>query len=114
MRENLELSHGAIFGEYAMMRLGETLGKHRGHELVHEAAVAAATGKGAFLDEIGKLPGGAALSADISNKLTQDGASGICKEYALHYGALVEHIGAGPLPTVEQRSIGAYLKTASP
>ncbi|MBP0573973.1 hypothetical protein J8J27_25070, partial [Mycobacterium tuberculosis] len=35
MRANLELSHGAIFGEYAMMRLGESIGKHRGHELVH-------------------------------------------------------------------------------
>jgi adenylosuccinate lyase len=111
MRQNLELSHGAIFGEYAMMRLGETLGKHKGHELVHDAAVAAASGKGAFLDEIDKLPGGAALSADIRTKLAQDGASGICKEYALHYGALVEAIGTGPLPSVEQRSIGAYLKS---
>ena len=109
MRENLELSHGAIFGEYAMMRLGETLGKHKGHELVHEAAIAAATGKGTFLDEIAKLPGGEVLSAEIREKLDQDGASGICKEYALHYAALVEHIGSGPLPTVGQRSIGAYL-----
>ena len=114
MRQNLELSHGAIFGEYAMMQIGASLGKHKGHELVHEAAVAAATGKGAFLDEIEKLPGGAALSADIRNKLVRDGVSGICGEYALHYGALVEHIDTGPLPSVEQRFIGAYLKPGNP
>lgn len=112
MRHNLELSNGAIFGEYAMMQLGKTLGKHKGHEFVHEAAVAAASGNGVFLDEIAKLPGGSALGADIRAKLAQDGASGICKEYALHYGALVEAIGTGPLPSVEQRSIGAYLKSA--
>lgn len=113
MRENLDLSHGGIFGEYAMMRLGETLGKHKGHELVHEAAVAAATGEGEFLDEIARLPGGAALSIDIRDKLARDGASGICKEYALHYAALVEHIGTGPFPGVEQRSIGAYLRSTA-
>ena len=112
MRENLELSHGAIFGEYAMMRLGETLGKHKGHDLVHEAAVAASTGKGSFLDEVARLPGGAALSADIRARLAEDGANGICKEYALHYGALVEHIGSGPFPSAEQRAIGAHLRAA--
>lgn len=112
MRENLELSHGAIFGEYAMMRLGETLGKHTGHDLVHEAAVAASTGRGSFLDEVARLPGGAALSADIRARLAEDGANGICKEYALHYGALVEHIGSGPFPSAEQRAIGAHLRAA--
>jgi adenylosuccinate lyase len=113
MRENLELSHGAIFGEYAMMRLGETLGKHKGHDLVHEAAVAASTGKASFLDEVARLPGGAALSADIRARLAEDGANGICKEYALHYGALVEHIGSGPFPSAEQRAIGAALRSAA-
>jgi adenylosuccinate lyase len=114
MRENLELSHGAIFGEYAMMRLGETLGKHRAHELVHDAAIAAATGKAPFLDEVAKLPGGAPLRTDIEDRLARDGASGICKEYALHYAALVENLGPGPVPTAELRYINAYLKTDRP
>lgn len=114
MRENLELSHGAIFGEYAMMRLGETMGKHKSHELVHEAAIAAASGKGSFLDEIAGLPGGAELRADIEERLAHDGASGICKEYALHYAALVENLGDAPLPSAEKRTINAYLKSDRP
>jgi adenylosuccinate lyase len=114
MRENLELSDGAIFGEYAMMQFGQTLGKHRGHELVHEAAVAAASGQGTFLDEIARLPGGETLSVDIRDKLAGNGASGLCKEFALHYAALVENIGTGPLPTTNQRSINASLKSARP
>jgi adenylosuccinate lyase len=114
MRENLELSHGAIFGEYAMMRLGETLGKHRAHELVHDAAIAAASGKAPFLDEVARLPGGAALRADIEDRLTRDGASGICREYALHFGSLVDNLGDGPIPAAEHRYINAYLKTDRP
>lgn len=112
MRENLELSHGAILGEYAMMRLGETMGKHKAHELVHEAAVAAASGEGTFLDEIARLPGGTALSADIQRKLAEDGASGLCKDYALHFAALVENLGTGPLPSAQERSINTYLKSS--
>jgi adenylosuccinate lyase len=111
MRENLDLTHGAIFGEFAMMRLGETLGKHRGHELVHEAAIAAAEGQAPFLDEITKLPGGAALRAEIEHRLAHDGASGICKEYALHFGSLVEDIAEGSIPSAEQRNINALLNS---
>jgi len=113
MRENLELSRGAIFGEFAMMRLGETLGKHRGHELIHDAAIAAAEGRVPFLDEVAKLPGGAALRAEIEERLTQDGAGGMCKEYALHFGSLVENIAQGTVPPVEQRNINTYLKLDS-
>src|SRR5262249_43763707 len=87
MRRNLDLSDGAIFGEFAMMRLGETMGKHKGHELVHDAAIAAADGKASFLDELEHLPGGAEVRAEIEKRLANDGASGICKEYALHFGA---------------------------
>ncbi|MBP1845573.1 adenylosuccinate lyase [Rhizobium petrolearium] len=110
MRANLDLSHGAIFGEFAMMRLGETLGKHKGHELVHDAALAAAGGKAAFLQQLSLLPGGPVLRAEIENRLENGSASGICAEYAVHFGSLVQDIGAGSFPTVEQRNINAYLK----
>lgn len=110
MRENLELSHGAIFGEYAMMRLGESIGKHRGHEMVHAAAVAAATGGTTFLDAVAKLPDGAALRADIEDRLARDGAGGVCKDYALHFAALAEAIDAGPLPSPERRRLSAPRK----
>lgn len=109
MRANLDLSHGAIFGEYAMMQLGKTLGKHRGHELVHDAAIAAADGKTPFLEELAHLPGGAALASDIESRLEQGSTSGICAEYALHFGSLVEGI-AEAIPTAEERNINAYLK----
>ncbi|WP_440411913.1 lyase family protein [Neorhizobium petrolearium] len=110
MRANLDLSHGAIFGEFAMMRLGETLGKHKGHELVHDAALAAAGGKAVFLQQLSLLPGGPVLRAEIENRLENGSASGICAEYAVHFGSLVQDIGAGSFPTVEQRNINAYLK----
>ncbi|MEQ1404929.1 adenylosuccinate lyase family protein [Neorhizobium sp. Rsf11] len=110
MRTNLDLSQGAIFGEFAMMRLGETLGKHKGHELVHDAAMAAAGGKAPFLEELSLLPGGPALRAEIENRLETGNTSGICAEYAVHFGSLVQDIGAGSFPTVEQRNINAYLK----
>ncbi|TCU20530.1 adenylosuccinate lyase [Rhizobium sullae] len=112
MRANLDLSHGAIFGEFAMMRLGETLGKHRGHELVHDAAMAAAAGNAPFLDELAQLPGGQALRAEIENRLETGSTGGICAEYALHFGSLVHDLAAGTMPTVEQRNINAYLKAA--
>lgn len=105
MRENLKLSHGAIFGEYAMMRLGTQLGKHKSHELVHEAALGAASGEHSFLHQVALLPGGEQLSADIRAMLDTDGAAGICREYAIHFADLVDAIGDGPLPTAEQRKL---------
>ncbi|MEN3150605.1 adenylosuccinate lyase family protein [Neorhizobium sp. IRAMC:178] len=110
MRANLDLSHGAIFGEFAMMRLGETLGKHRGHELVHDAAIAAADGKAPFLEELAQLPGGSAIRSEIEERLETGSAGGICAEYALHFGSLVQDITPGSMPTAKQRNINAYLK----
>jgi adenylosuccinate lyase len=110
MRANLDLTHGAIFGEFAMMRLGETLGKHKGHELVHDAAMAAAAGRAPFLDELAQLQGGQALRTEIEDRLETGSTGGICAEYALHFGSLVQDIAAGSIPTAEQRNINAYLK----
>src|SRR5690606_15033554 len=105
MRDNLRLSNGAIFGEYAMMRLGREVGKHKGHEMVHDAAVAAASSHSSFLDQLAALPGGTALSEDIRAMMESGGAAGLCKEYALHFSALTEAMGDGPLPTPEQRKL---------
>jgi adenylosuccinate lyase len=105
MRDNLRLSNGAIFGEYAMMRLGREVGKHKGHEMVHDAAIAAISGDGSFLDQLATLPGGPALSQDIRAMIETDSAAGLCKEYAQHFAGLMEAIGDGPLPTPEQRKL---------
>ncbi|MBB3593340.1 adenylosuccinate lyase [Rhizobium sp. BK529] len=109
MRANLDLSHGSIFGEYAMMQLGKTLGKHRGHELVHDAAIAAADGKSPFLEELAHLPGGAQLASDIEGRLEKGSISGICAEYAQYYGSLAADI-AEAIPTAEARNINVYLR----
>lgn len=106
MRENLKLSHGAIFGEYAMMQIGASLGKHQSHHLVHEAAIAADSGEGSFLGQLERLPGGEAVSADIRQMLDADGAAGICKEFALHFADLIDAMGSGPFPRAEQRKLG--------
>jgi adenylosuccinate lyase len=110
MRHNLDLSQGAIFGEMAMMRLGETLGKHTGHELVHEAAIAAQTRGVSFLDEILHLPGGPSLRAEIKHRLEGNGANGICAEYAIYFGSLVEDMTMNSLPAIGERRINAFLK----
>lgn len=105
MRENLKLSNGAIFGEYAMMQMGATMGKHQSHHLVHEAAIAAASGEGTFLGQLERLPGGDAVSAEIRHMLDVDGAAGICKEFALHFADLIDVMGSGPFPGAEQRKL---------
>jgi adenylosuccinate lyase len=110
MRDNLDLSQGAIFGEMAMMRLGETLGKHTGHELVHEATIAAQTKGVSFLDEILHLPGGPSLKAEIKHRLEGNGANGICAEYAIYFGSLVEDLTMNSLPSIGERRINAFLK----
>ena len=93
-----------------MMRLGETLGKHTGHELVHEAAIAAQTGGVSFLDEILHLPGGPALRAEIKQRLERNGANGICAEYAIYFGSLVDNLAMNCLPSIGERRINAFLE----
>ena len=48
MRRNLDLSGGLIMAEAVMLALGKTLGRQRAHDVVYEAAQAAATGGGTF------------------------------------------------------------------
>jgi adenylosuccinate lyase len=76
--------------------------------------MAAADGKGAFLDELARLPGGGTVRGEIEQRLATDGASGICREYALHFGALVENLEPGMVPPPEKRRINAFLKSEGP
>jgi 3-carboxy-cis,cis-muconate cycloisomerase len=50
MRSNLDLSHGLIMSEAVMLRLGEVVGRQTAHDIVYEAAQAAAQGRGSFAD----------------------------------------------------------------
>jgi adenylosuccinate lyase len=50
MRRNLDLSGGLIMAEAVMLSLGRTLGRQRAHDVVYEAAQAAATTGKPFRD----------------------------------------------------------------
>ena len=50
MRRNLDLSGGLILGEALMLRLGESIGRQEAHDVIYDAAQAAAMGDTSFLD----------------------------------------------------------------
>ena len=56
MRANLDLSDGLIMAEPLMLALGETLGRQEAHDIVYEAAQAAARGEGRFRDLLAADP----------------------------------------------------------
>ena len=56
MRANLDLADGLIMAEPLMLALGETLGRQEAHDLVYEAAQAAARGEGPFRDLLAADP----------------------------------------------------------
>ncbi len=65
MRQNLDLTDGLIMGEPVMLALGAKIGRQEAHDVVYDAAQAAATGSQSFL---------ALLQADerVSSKLSAD------------------------------------------
>jgi 3-carboxy-cis,cis-muconate cycloisomerase len=50
MRENLDLTNGLIMAEPIMLALGSSIGRQLAHDIVYDAAQAAAVGKGRFVD----------------------------------------------------------------
>ncbi len=48
MRRNLDLTDGLIMGEALMLSLGERIGRQEAHDVVYEAAQAAAVRGGSF------------------------------------------------------------------
>jgi adenylosuccinate lyase len=49
MRKNLDLTDGLIMGEPVMLALGAKIGRQEAHDVVYDAAQAAATGSQSFL-----------------------------------------------------------------
>lgn len=114
MRANLDLSQGAIHAEFAMMRLSETEGKHRGHEMVHEVALAAAEGGPSFPDGLAALPGGAELRREIEARMRGEAPNGLCAEFARHFGALALAFDPAAFPPASQRrSLAVVAKDAA-
>lgn len=50
MRKNLDLSDGLIMGEALMLSLGQTIGRQTAHDVIYDAAQAAAEGDKSFRD----------------------------------------------------------------
>ncbi|MDR1432611.1 MAG: adenylosuccinate lyase family protein, partial [Propionibacteriaceae bacterium] len=50
MSQNLQLSGGLIMAEAVMMKLGETFGRQRAHDLVYDASQRAVAGEGTFAE----------------------------------------------------------------
>jgi 3-carboxy-cis,cis-muconate cycloisomerase len=52
MRSNLDLSGGMISGEAIMLELGKTIGRQHAHDIVYQAAQAAASQNSSFPDRL--------------------------------------------------------------
>ena len=65
MRANLDLTDGLIMAEPMMLALGEFIGRQEAHDVVYDAAQAAATGGQIFSDLLGRDP---RVTAHLSQK----------------------------------------------
>ncbi len=86
MRQNLDLSGGAIFAELAMMRAGIKHGRHRSHQIMYDIAMSADGGGKTFLENISLLE--PEIRTEIDGILAGEKAIGACSEYALHFATL--------------------------
>jgi adenylosuccinate lyase len=84
MRRNLDLSGGLIMAESLMLELGKQIGRQRAHDVVYDAAQAAATEDRAFRD---LLAADARVSAhltpaQIDALLDPSRYTGLCRQFA--------------------------------
>ena len=84
MRANLELTDGLIMAEPMMLALGEFIGRQEAHDVVYDAAQAAATGGETFSDRLGHDPRVTGhLSQDqIDSLLNPTAYTGLCSRMA--------------------------------
>ena len=87
MQENLGRLGGLLLSEPVMLRLGETLGRNAAHDIVYEAAMAAAEGRGRFRDLLlADARVAAAIAPDELDRLLEPAA------YIGHAGAFVDRV----------------------
>ena len=84
MRANLDLSGGLIVAEAVMLELGATIGRQAAHDVVYDAAQAAALQAKSFAEVLGEDPRVASkLSRDAIGKLLDPTAyTGLCAQMA--------------------------------
>jgi adenylosuccinate lyase len=84
MRRNLDLGGGLIMAEAVMLRLGATLGRQHAHDIVYDAAQAAAVEERSFASVLAADPRVTAhLAAPaIQDLLDPTAYTGLCAEMA--------------------------------
>jgi len=84
MRANLDLTDGLIMAEPMMLALGEHIGRQEAHDVVYDAAQAAATGKETFSDLLGRdsRVTGHLSTAQIEALLDPTAYTGLCSRMA--------------------------------
>ena len=84
MRRNLELSGGTIMAEAVMLELGERMGRQRAHDVVYEAAQAAATDGGSFRELLEADPAvrEQLTPTQLESLLDAERYTGLCRQLA--------------------------------
>ena len=84
MRANLDLTDGLIMAEPMMLALGEFIGRQEAHDVVYDAAQAAATGGEIFSDLLGRDPRvtGHLSQKQIDSLLDPTSYTGLCSRIA--------------------------------
>jgi adenylosuccinate lyase len=96
MRANLDLSDGLIMGEALMLSLGKALGRQTAHDVIYEAAQAAAQGAESFRDLLAKDAAvNRHLSAgQIEALLDPEAYTGACALFAAEQAVRAREIAA--------------------
>ena len=94
MRRNLDLTDGLIMAEPVMLALGEHVGRQEAHDIVYDAAQAAATGDEAFSDLLAADPRiSSHMSANaITALLDPTRYTGLCSRLAIEQAALARRV----------------------
>ena len=84
MRANLDLTDGLIMAEPMMLALGEFIGRQEAHDVVYDAAQAAATGGEIFSDLLSRNPRvtGHLSQKQIASLLDPTSYTGLCSQLA--------------------------------
>jgi adenylosuccinate lyase len=96
MRRNLELSGGLIMAEALMLELGKLIGRQRAHDVVYEAAQAAAVEGRPFRELLAADPRITAhlTAAQIDALLDPSRYTGLCRQFAERGAVRARHVAA--------------------
>jgi len=97
MRANLDLTEGLIMAEPMMLALGEHIGRQEAHDVVYDAAQAAATGAGSFSDLLSadERVSGHLSAAQIEALLDPTAYTGLCSRMAEEQAVRARDFAAG-------------------